>query len=176
MQYVCNLKVVKIPLILIGCFRIWKWQLIIQHAEVGKELNWKKPDHLKEIKGIKKRVRLQKCMEPYRPENHPLGWVNCQSQPLCPSLPPPSLSRPYRTRRWIWNRCTGVWTVLWTRTGLTSRSPARLSRSLRWTSAACSPASSWSLGGTTRPRPCLWPPFSRGRGVIMGVQGAWVGH
>lgn len=90
--------------------------------------------------------------------------------PLSSSIPtPPPHSSTYRTRRWIWNRCIVVWTVFWTRTWPTSRSPAPLSRSLRWTSAACSPARPlWSRarspGGTTRPRASLWPPSSPGRG------------
>ena len=100
---------------------------------------------------------------------------------LPPLLPPPvsplSSSTPAsssscRTRRWIWNRCIVVWTVFWTRTWPTSRSPAPLSRSLRWTSAACSPARPlWCRGrspcGTTRPRASLWPPSSQGRGCRL---------
>lgn len=76
-----------------------------------------------------------------------------------------------RTRRWTWNRCIGVWTVLWTRTWHTSRSPHHLSRSLPWTSAACRPASSGRLCETTRARACLWAPSSRIK--LMGWAGHW---
>lgn len=100
----------------------------------------------------------------------------CQSQPLCHSFSPflvsylsSSTPSSYRTRRWTWNRCIVVWTIFWTRTWPTSRSPVPLSRSLRWTSAACSPTRPlWWWGqspfGTTHHRVSLWLPFSQGRG------------
>lgn len=145
----------------------------------GRSISWI-ADRSSSVK--KNTISDWECME------HTLTWISLRNRPianlsLCvpPSLPPPvsplssSIPTPpphsstYRTRRWIWNRCIVVWTVFWTRTWPTSRSPAPLSRSLRWTSAACSPARPlWSRarspGGTTRPRASLWPPSSPGRG------------
>lgn len=115
-----------------------------------------------------------------------------QSQPLCPPLSSPLCSSPAplllpscRTKRWTWSRCTGVWTVFWTRTWPTSRSPAPLSRSLRWTSAAQRPhwRLLWGQGRTTtHPRALLWPPSSQGRGArlllspSLTMGGPWAGR
>lgn len=83
----------------------------------------------------------------------------------------------FRTKRWIWNRFTNVWTASWMRTWPTSSCQVSLSRSLPWTLAASSPVIPWRpcLLETTQPigacHGSLSPPSFR---RDTGLEGHWV--